>query len=1576
MSADQPAVARREELLRKAGERRRAGVRSGIPRRTEPGPAPLSYAQQRLWFLDQLEPASARYNVPLALRFTGVLHMPVLRWALDQLVRRHDVLRSRIDASGAEPVQAVAEDLPIELEIQDVSGEDVENVAVRELHRPFDLTRGPLLRANLLRSGPQDHTLLLAMHHMVTDGWSVELMTEELITLYRARLDGRPAGLPEPRVRYADYAVWQREQLSGDRLDRHLSHWRAELAGAPAMLELPADRPRPTDGANPAGRVDFEIDEHTSDVLTEFGRAEGATPHMTLLAAYFLLLWRYTGQTDLVVGTLSANRDRPELAGLVGFLVNMVPLRVRVRADGTFQDLVREVKRVSLAAYRHQALPFEKLVEELRPDRAIGRNPLFQAVFTLAHVGDNLPAPPGLQVSILPLPGELAKFDVVLGLRQAGARLSGTLAYSRDLFDADRMRSMAETFTVLLRRVAAGPRLPLAELDLISPQDRDKLTTQWQGATAALPDESVHRLVELQARRTPHAVAVEFGDARLTYGELDAWADGIACRLREAGCGRDAVVAVHAGRSLELVVGLLATLKAGAAFLALDPEVPAPRLAVILAEASPAAVLCAEPPPDVGVPVIALADKLVKPAGIPHSAHDEQLAYVVYTSGSTGRPKGAQNTHRGLANRLAWMQRIHRLGAGDAVLQKTPTSFDVSVWEFLLPLITGARLVLAAPGGHRDPDHLADVIHRHAVTTVHFVPSMLRVFLDSQDVAERCTSLRTVTCSGEALAPDLQRRCHELLPWVRLYNLYGPAEAAIDVTWHECLPTDSGATVPIGRPIANTRVYVCDEALRLVPVGVPGELYLGGAGIGRGYLGRPDLTAERFVPDPFGPGGQRLYRTGDRARVRADGELEFLGRVDRQVKLRGVRVEPGEIEARLRDHDGVQEVAVLARPEGSEDHRLVAYVVPDDSTAAVVRRLISAAADDGEHRHRLPNGMEVLHHNVGETDFTYGEIFTGDGYLRHGVTVAPGDVVFDVGANIGLFSLFVAARCPQASIYAFEPIPATFDLLRRNLAVYAPNANALPCGLSDRPRTGKLTYYPGLSIISGAHADQKADRELVRTFAAKQSGAPAAAMLEELLNTRLTPEKVNCDLRTVSQMMRQHNVSRIDLLKVDVEKSEAEVLGGIEDDDWQAIRQVVVEVHDLDGRLADVTGLLRRHGFEVVADQEDSLRETGLYTVYARRCDENGRAADVGRRAMWLGREQFCDDIRAYAGQHLPAAMVPATVVPLLEMPLSANGKLDYKALPEPQWPRSGRRAPVTATERELTEIWQQILGGGPVGVDDDFFDLGGHSLLGLRLLGSVERKFGMKLPVTALFGRMTVAGLAARLDALGHHTESSLVPLRAGGDKPPLFCVHAMDGSVSSYRDLVASVDERVPMYGLRATGPATGKSVVDMAAENLKAIREVFPGGPWRLLGWSFGGLVAYEMARQLTEAGEQVELLALVDTSPPAWFAGRGNDESSIRAEFSRQVKIDGEHLEPLLDVFTGNWIAATTFVAEPYPGSAVLLKTGSPEVLKHAEHDWSQLCQGGVRLVAMPCDHFGIVKPPYAALVARHLQLGES
>ncbi|MEV6868890.1 amino acid adenylation domain-containing protein, partial [Streptosporangium subroseum] len=944
---------RREEIVDLLRDREAAwNADSAAPpiiARERDGVVPLSFAQQRLWFLDQLEPGSVEYNVPLSLRLEGPLDAAALSAALDAIVERHEVLRTRLltDEDGVAH-QVVDPSAGFGLGVVDLTGEPDGMVRAQEMVAadavaPFDLAVGPLFRGRLIRLGSDDHVLSLCLHHVVSDEWSAAVLRRELTMLYEAFSHGEPSPLAPLAVQYGDFAVWQRDWLQGEVLEGQLGYWRERLEGA-SVLELPTDRPRPAVRSSAGAKVEFEIPEKVVAGLRAVTRETGATMFMTLMSAFTVLLGKYAGQDDVVVGTPIANRNRAEVEDLIGYFVNTLVLRTDLSGDPTFAELVGRVRRESLGAYAHQDMPFEQLVDALTSGRDRSRTPLFQVLFNydqdaMADGGDV-----GLDTSAVELPVEVtAKFDLTLFLIAREHGFGGSIEFSTELFDRSTVERMVGHLTTLLQAVADGSSRRLSELSVLGVEERRRVVVEWNDTAVVVPSGGVHEWIATWALLQPGATAVVSGDGSLTYAELEVRANRLAHHLRGVGVGPEVVVGLCLPRGVDLVVALLAVWKAGGAYLPLDVEFPAERLAFMLAD-SRVSVLVGDSATLDELPVgrvrlVALDDPLTAMlvGAAPESApvgvtRPEQVAYVMYTSGSTGRPKGVQVTHGGLA---AYVHGVRdRVGLGGdgaryALLQSLVTDFGNTV--VFSCLVSGGTLYVPGAEVVRESAALRAYLAGNGVDYVKIVPSQL-VALAGEEGLAGLVPARTLVLGGEASPVGWARELVAAAAGGRVVvNHYGPTETTVGVAATRVGAGQLGGSgsVPIGRPLPNSRLYVLDRFLTPVPVGVPGELFIGGLGVARGYVGRPELTAERFVADPFASDGSRLYRSGDRVRWLPDGELEFLGRVDHQVKIRGFRVEPGEVETVLRAHPAIETAVVVAREDGG-DRRLVAYLVPAD----------------------------------------------------------------------------------------------------------------------------------------------------------------------------------------------------------------------------------------------------------------------------------------------------------------------------------------------------------------------------------------------------------------------------------------------------------------------------------------------------------------------------------------------------------------------------------------------------------------------------------------------------------------------
>ena len=949
---------------------------------------------------------------------------------------------------------------------------------------------------------------------------------------------------------------------------------------------------------------------------------------------------------------------------------------------------------------------------------------------------------------------------------EAGDRLMTTVEYSTDLFDPSTPVRLLESYKVLLEAIAEEPRRKISQLPLITPSERNRMLFEWNDTGRDFPrDQCIHDLFEAQVEQTPEAVSVVFEDQQLSYQELNRRANQLAHYLQRLGVGPEVLVGIMLERSLEMVVAMLGILKAGGAYVPLDPSYPAARLAFMLEDAKVSLLIAQERTVSklIELPpiLVILMDRdwhaiARESAGDPHRAtKPTNLVYVVYTSGSTGQPKGVAIEHRQLTNYLHSILELLKLPRNASFATVSTIAADLGNTVVFASLCGGGALHVISEERSVDADALGDYFSQHAIDCLKIVPSHLAA-LQNGTRSNQVLPRKLLILGGEASRLDWIKSLRSLNPGCVVLNHYGPTEATVGILTYR-VEADAVLTelknLPLGRPVFNTKIYLLDQHLNPVPVGVAGELHIGGLCLARGYLNHPELTAERFIPDPFSrETGARLYKSGDRARYLPDGNIEFLGRVDDQVKIRGFRVKPREIEAALEQHPGVVQVAALAGRDQFGENRLVAYVVPKEPGRMI----------DGKRRYVLPNGMAVCHLNRNETDYLYDEIFKREAYLRHGITLKDGDCVFDVGANIGLFTLFANQICRQPKIYAFEPNPSACEILTANASLYAPNARIFPCGLSNKSKMATLTFFPGFSLFSGFYADPSAEKELVKTYMANQQKAGASEMADliadsdDLLDLRFSSRAIEAPLRALSEIIEEEGLENIELLKINVEKSELDVLRGIEESDWAKIKQIVLET-DTKDNLQAIAILLEGHGYDLSIDQDVLLENTQLYYVYAiqpsserRMLRESGETAHI-QSSSDLDASLSTANLRSFLQRRLPDYMVPSAFVLLETLPLNANGKLDRSALPAPEHAADCYRPPTTPEEGILCEIFADLLGLERVGIADSFFELGGHSLLAMRAVSRLRSACGLGIPLRVFFENATVAALAEYIEGARH---------------------------------------------------------------------------------------------------------------------------------------------------------------------------------------------------------------------------------
>jgi amino acid adenylation domain-containing protein len=1339
---------------------------------------PASFAQRRLWFLHQIDPDSSLYNIAAPLRITAPIDLEALRRSFQEIVKRHETLRTTFSTVDGEPVQVVSLSSNFKLQFIDLQllppstqHEETISLAVGEASRPFSLSNGPLLRVSLLRLNPHLHVLLLTMHHIISDGWSLGVLLEEASALYHALSTGEPSVLPDLPIQYADFAHWQREWLGGELLKAQLDYWSHQLDSAPPALEIPTDFPRPLSRSHKGSLISLSIQPDLTGRLRAFNNKQQVTMYMTLLAAFQVLLYRYSRQDDINVGSPIAGRTRTETEALIGFFVNTLVMRTDLSGAPGFALLLARVKEVTLGAYSNQDVPFEKLVEMLSPERDLNRTPLFQVMFIL----QNTPLPQmvlgGAKLEPINVSSGRSKFDITISLEEKGGGIEGYLEYSTELFEEETIQRMIGHYKVLIGAILDNDQASIDDLPLLTDAERRQLIEQWSGVSRPLQSKKcLHELFEEHAERMPDAIAVSSSEGRLKYSELNSRANRLAAHLRRLGIGPEVAVGILLAPSIEMVVGVLGILKAGGGYVPIDPSFPKDRIEFILEDSGVSVLLThtalKELLKESGINVFCM-DEDVKlltaydDGNLQSSVTPENHLYTIYTSGSTGRPKGVVVEQRQILNYLYAILNRFQLKPGAQYAMLQPLAVDSCNTVFIPSLCAGGTLHVMPPQQAADPHAVLEYFRHNRMEVLKIAPSHLSALVEACPTGELLPH-NVLALGGEASPWDWIRGTLQplALPTSKMFIHYGPTETTVGMLTYRIQPDSPrrGTHVPLGYSLPNTRVYVLDQGIQPVPIGVAGEIYIGGDCVARGYLNRPELTAERFTPDPFSNHpGARLYRTGDLARWLPGGEIEFLGRTDYQVKIRGFRIELNEIDAMLNQHARVERAITIARENGAAGKQIVSYVV--------------------------------------------------------------------------------------------------------------------------QKRTGS------------------------------DSG--------------------------------------------------------------------------------------------------------------------NGSALDAKQLALRL---------RDFLKGQLPQYMIPSSIVVLDAMPLSPQGKVNLLALPDPSTEvmlHDSLEMPRTLLQARLVEIWEEVLNTSPISITDDFFQIGGHSLLAVRMMTMIRNRLKRTIPLASLFRNSTIANLAKLLEQSSDGSASSvLVEIQPEGDEVPFFCVHPVGGSLFCYADLARELGRERPFYGLQAPGPGafsedsphkSGTTIEEIAALYIREIRRVRPDGPYLLGGWSMGGLIAFEMARQLNQHGERVGRLVLFDTHPPPQnrdaiverdelpilvrFAADmsrliGKDQGDLQEQFhtldinkQRAMLLDAlkrdavlaedapeEEMDHLLSVFTRNAMAVDRYCLQRCEQRIVLFRAAEAHAPKQLAQQWRRWAAGGVELCLMPGDHYSMLRRPKVSSVAEHLkfhlQLSES
>jgi len=1308
----------------------------------------ISSAQKRIYTTQQLDNDGTGYNMPAVFEIKGSPDIVRIRKVFTELIERHEAFRTSFELCGGEIVQKIHESAELKAEcIQVKEGTNIEAL-ISSFVRPFDLGKAPLLRVMLIETMEERYFLLLDMHHVIADGTSIAILTREFGRLYKGD------SLPELMVQYKDYAAWQNKLLKEAVIAKQEEYWLNRYEGEIPVLYMPVDYLRPAVQSFKGADIKFQTDEKLTAKLKEIAERMGVTLYMLLLAGFNILLSKYSGQEDIVVGSPIAGRQHADTENTIGMFVNTLAMRNMPEGRKRFEEFLREVRENALRAYENQDYQFEELVEKVAVKRDLSRNPLFDVMFAMQNQDIYEIELEGLCISPYEMQNTISKFDITLTAEEKAGRIGFRMQYCTQLYRKETIERMAGHFINILSFISENTGSKLSEIDMLCGEEQHRLLYEFNNTYAEYPkDKTIYELFEEQAAMTPDNIAAVYEDKQLSYRELNEKANRLARVLREKGVVPDSIAGIMVERSIEMIIGILGILKAGGAYLPIDHEYPADRIRYML-EDSDASILLIQKQTrgkaDFNGEILEIDDELLYEgdrSNLETVNSPNDLAYIIYTSGTTGKPKGAMIEHKNVVRLMFNDKMQFNFNDKDVWTMFHSYCFDFSVWEMYGALLYGGKLVVIPKPVAQEPGEFLKVLIKEKVTVLNQTPSAFYKLIEAEeDYGNNALRLRYVIFGGEALKPAMLKGFYAKYPSVKLINMYGITETTVHVTYKEISGDEIEAGISnIGRPIPTLTAYVMDKSMRLLPAGLSGELCIGGEGVCRGYLNRPLLTTEKFVVNPYKE-SERLYRSGDLVRLLPDGDIEYLGRIDHQVKIRGYRIELGEVEEALRKYPNVKDSVVLCKSEADDKTYLTAYIVTDN---------IHNKVFEGKQRFRLPNNMYIAHINRNETEFMYKEIFEEQNYLQYGIDIKPGDCILDVGANIGMFTLFVNHICSDVRVYSFEPIPSVYEVLKINTSIYAKSSRAFNFGLSDRSGTEIFTFYPRASVMSGCYVDIKEDKELFASTMDKDEIEYIENHMEDLLEDRFEKQEVACRLKTLSEVIHENGLEKVDLLKIDVEKSEMDVLKGIRDEDWYKIKQLVIEVHEIDGKVDKIVHLLESHGYSVFVGGIDTFIKGGLYTIYAilnlsedikRSIEINGSGKARREIAVLEDSVLTAGELRNFLKQSLPEYMIPSYFVQLQKLPMTPNGKLDRKALAGLDGSLEAGaeyEAPRNEMEEKLVGIWQEVLGANRIGIDDNFFDLGGHSLKGVQVVNMVYKELSTKISLRDIFVSPTIKGMA-----------------------------------------------------------------------------------------------------------------------------------------------------------------------------------------------------------------------------------------
>ncbi len=1300
----------------------------------------LSFSQERLWFLQQLDTTNVFYNIPLIAWLDGNLNIQALESAFNHILQRHEVLRAIFPKSNSGlPTLEIIDDFKIKLNPQNVPNEKKAFDIIKQYAlQPFDILSKPLINIQLVSIGESRHLLLISMHHLLADGWALNILSNELTELYDALILGNEARLSPIQMHYYEYSKWQRHVVSTKKYQKQLQYWKTTLKDY-SRLDFPTDYPRPTRNNFQGDMENFIFPTDLADEINDFASNQGVTVYTVMLAALNILLSRYTGKKDIIIATPVSNRSIPEVENLIGTFMNTLVLKTNLHDIDNFQQVLDATKQVTLDAFDNQDLPFEYLVEQLNPDRSLNNSPIFQFLFLYETGKSSLINLRGLKTTPVNLPLGTARFEIVFLLNTTERGLEGAIEYSTQLFKRETILNFIVHFRLLLEEIIKPQRKKLSCHFLMTDKEKQLYSYDIRNDTSCTL-KSLPQLFNEIVLKHGHMPAIFSSGHCISFSELDILSNQLAYQLASMGINKDDRIGVYCNSSAFSMIAILSAIKFGGIFVALDPNYPIKRIEYLTKDAELKLIITEKKHirkiSHLTIDLIAVDDLDTTDEYSMVNGKTDSALYIMYTSGTTGDPKGVVIKHNSVLNLLdALEESIYQHNPSlNNVLVNGSLSFDTSIKQ-IIQLFKGRCIHMISNEIRYDGKRFIDYVIKHAIDVVDCTPSQLQLLIQSGLLSNKQPKKLIMLLGGEHINQQLWEVCAKNNSNIIFYNMYGPTECTVDASWCRI----AGNIPTIGQPIKNQAIYILDHLQRPLPLGAVGEIYISGLGVAKGYWNNRQLTQEKFIKNPFDNTNQSfMYRTGDYGKYLDDGSIIFKGRKDEQIKIQGHRIETKEIVSVLEKYDDID--AALVIPSNDVKKKLIAYIKPSKTRAPSI---------DSMPRYQLPNGLAIAHLNKNETDFLYRDIFINLAYLRHGIKIYDNAVIFDVGANIGMFSLQASTCASHLKIHAFEPNPYIRKITNKNFNIYNIVGNVYEYAVSKCNESVSFQFYKHMSILSGIHANMIEEEKLLQSYIKKNDGVDinANTSLKQLVANRLESEVFNVKTIRLSDFFKKNNINKVDLLKINIEKAELEALEGIDDHDWSMIEQVVVEIHDFDNALEKVKSILTPHNFNIKIDKDWSLDESqNIYYLYATKSDTHNEIATKIVHPPII----TVSEIKTFCETHLPRHMLPAEYVFIENFPLTYNGKIDHKKLlkihQHQPCAESNNEVFKGDAEQTIHSIWCSLLGKNSISRNANFFDIGGHSLLLAVLHNELNKNFDTDITLVDLFEFTSIKSQATRI--------------------------------------------------------------------------------------------------------------------------------------------------------------------------------------------------------------------------------------